>query len=58
MKNKNFQITMNEQQIATIMKAGKIIGDKEGRELSRSEAIRLLSYQKAVEIIKEEKRED
>ena len=56
MKNKNFQITMNQQVIDTVMKAAKILDDQNGTNLSRSEAIRIMSYQRAKQIIEEEKK--
>jgi hypothetical protein len=56
MKNKNFQITMNQNHIDTVMKASKIMDDKNGTNSSRSEAIRVFSYQRAKQIIEEEKK--
>ncbi len=57
MSNKlnNIQIRMTDQQVKTILKAGKILEDETGQRISRSEAIRRLSYERAKEIIKNNK---
>ena len=57
MSNKlnNIQIRMTDQQVKTILKAGKILEDETGQRISRSEAIRRLSYERGKEIIKNNK---
>ena len=48
---------MTGQQEATIMKASIILGNQTGETISRSEAIRRMSYQMALRILKENKEE-
>ena len=51
----NIQIRMTDQQIKTILKAGKILEDETGQNISRSEAIRRMAFERAKEIIKNDK---
>ena len=54
MKLNNIQIRISEQQERTIMDAAKVLENQTGESISRSEAIRRMSYERAKQILKEE----
>lgn len=54
-KLNNIQIRMTDQQIKIILKAGKILEDETGQTVSRSEAIRRMAFERAKEIINQNK---
>ena len=54
-KLNNIQIRMTDQQINTIMKAGKILENETGESESRSKAIRRMAFERAKQVLKEEK---
>ena len=57
MKNKSIQILVTDQQEKIILKAIRILENRAGETLSRSEGAKRLTFEKAKEFLKEEKEE-